>query len=119
MRGMRRIGLLVTCAALLGVAAPAAAQTDYDTGYELGSQAYEYGIPLLDTDRIFRTATSVSKPDTKGHAPVNRFSHARKLADPNARDVVAPNHDTLYSMGWLDLSKQPEVLEIPPDISRF
>ena len=56
-------------------------KSDYDTGYELGSQAYEYGIPLVDVDRILRTGTSVSRPDTKGHAPVNRFSHARKLAD--------------------------------------
>jgi hypothetical protein len=117
---MRRIALAIVCAALLAPAASAsAAQSDYDTGYELGSQAYQYGVPLLDTDRIFRTATSVSKPDTKGHAPVNRFSHARKLANADARDVVAPNHDTLYSMGWLDLSKQPEVLEIPSSIKRF
>src|SRR5689334_22839791 len=111
MRGMRRIALLIACAGLLGAAAPAAAQTDYDTGYQLGSEAYQYGIPIVDTDRIFRTATSVDRPDTKGHAPVNRFSHARKLANPDARDVVAPNHDTLYSIGWLDVSKQPEVLE--------
>jgi len=120
MRRMRRIALLIACAGLLVVAAPAAAQsTDYETGYQLGSAAYEYGIPIVDTDRIFRTATSVSKPDTKGHAPVNRFSHARKLANPDARDVVAPNHDTLYSMGWLDLSKQPMVIEIPSNIGRF
>ncbi len=92
---------------------------DYDTGYALGSEAYQYGIPLLDMDRIFRTATSVSRPDTKGHAPVNRFSHARKLADPKARDVVAPNHDTLYSIGWLNLSRQPQVIHIPDSINRF
>jgi hypothetical protein len=119
MRGMRRIALLFVCAGLLGVAAPANAQTDYDTGYQLGSEAYEYGIPLLDVDRIWRTGTSVSRPDNLGHAPVNQFSHARKLADPDARDVVAPNHDTLYSIAFLDLKKKPEVLEIPANINRF
>ena len=108
--------LSATIAALCCLAAPAAqasAQSDYDTGYALGSQAYEYGIPLLDTDRIFRTNTSVSKSDGKGDAPVNRFSHARKLADAAARDVVAPNHDTLYSIAWLDLSRRPQILHVP------
>ena len=119
MKGMRWIARLVASAALLGFAAPAAAQSDYESAYALGSQAYEYGIPLVDVDRIWRTGTSVSRPDTKGHAPVNRFSHARKLADAAARDVVAPNHDTLYSIAFLDLSKQPQVLEIPSDINRF
>jgi hypothetical protein len=94
-------------------AAPASAATDYETGYALGAKAYEYGVPLLDTDRIFRTNTSVSKPDHKGNAPVNRFSHARKLADAEARDVVAPNQDTLYSIAQLGLRRQPQVLHVP------
>jgi hypothetical protein len=109
----------IGCAAVISAHASADPASDYAAGYELGSEAYEYGVPLLDTDRIFRTATSVSRPDTKGHAPVNQFSHARKLADAKARDVVAPNHDTLYSMGWLDLSREPQVLHIPSNITRF
>ena len=89
------IALAATVAALAFVAAPARAATDYETGYALGSKAYEYGIPIVDTDRIFRTNTSVSKPDHAGDAPVNQFSHADALAKPENRDVVAPNHDTL------------------------
>jgi hypothetical protein len=110
-----RIVLVLSAALCLwgAAAAHADAQSDYDNGYALGSQAYEYGIPLLDTDRIFRTNTSVSRSDGKGDAPVNRFSHARKLADAEARDVVAPNHDTLYSIAWLDLSVHPEILHVP------
>ena len=53
------------------------------------------------------------KPDHAGDAPVNRFSHAAGLAKPENRDVVAPNHDTLYSIAWLDLSRQPQVLHVP------
>ena len=89
------------------------AQSDYETGYALGSKAYEYGIPIVDTDRIFRTNTSVSKPDHAGDAPVNQFSHADALAKPENRDVVAPNHDTLYSIAWLNLSRQPQILHVP------
>ncbi len=114
---MPRMVTALLCAALcLGAAAPLAhadAQSDYDQGYALGSKAYEYGIPIVDTDRIFRTNTSVSKPDHAGDAPVNQFSHADALAKPENRDVVAPNHDTLYSIAWLDLKRQPQILHVP------
>jgi hypothetical protein len=105
-----KIAVALACAGALAVAAPASA--DYDQGYELGAEAYEYGIPLLDEDRIFRTSTSVSKT-VRGNAPVNRFAHARRLADAAARTVVAPNHDTLYSLAWLDLSRRPQVIHVP------
>ncbi len=108
------VAALVAGAALVvGAPANADAQSDYETGYALGSKAYEYGIPLLDTGRIYRTATSVSKSDGRGDAPVNRFSHARKLARPEDRTVVAPNHDTLYSVAWLNLARRPQVLHVP------
>ena len=112
---MFKVALATACAAAC-LAAPAAfadAQSDYDQGYALGSKAYEYGIPIVDTDRIFRTNTSVSKPDHSGDAPVNQFSHADALAKPENRDVVAPNHDTLYSIAWLDLKRQPQILHAP------
>ena len=103
---------LATVCSLLALGAERAG-ADYDQGYELGTEAYQYGIPLLDTARIYRTATSVSKSDGKGNAPPNRLSHARKLATPTDRTVVAPNHDTLYSLAWLDLGSGPQVLHLP------
>jgi hypothetical protein len=112
------LGTISALCCLAATAASASAQSDYDTGYELGSKAYEYGIPIVDTDRIFRTNTSVSAPDHAGNAhagnaPVNQFSHADALAKPENRDVVAPNHDTLYSIAWLDVKRQPQVLHAP------
>jgi hypothetical protein len=110
------VALATVCSLLAFGAARAGA--DYDQGYALGTEAYQYGIPLLDTDRIYRTATSVSKSDGKGNAPPNRLSHARKLARPADRTVVAPNHDTLYSLAWLRLGRQPRVLHVP-QMKRF
>ena len=78
----------------------------------LGVQAYEYGEPLLDTERIYKTATSVTVPDHIGDAPVNQFSHFQELV--SERDgVAAPSVDTLYSSAWLDLKSQPIVLHVP------
>ncbi|HVP02582.1 MAG TPA: DUF1254 domain-containing protein [Solirubrobacteraceae bacterium] len=122
-RRLRRLaaGAAFACA-LLGATAGAAsadATSDYDTGLALGAKAYEYGIPLLDTARIFTTATSVNVPDANGHGPVNRFANVFKLADASEKTVNAPNNDTPYSIAWLDLSKEPQILHAPAIKNRF
>ncbi len=121
-RSWRRIaGPAALAAGLAAVAAPGApaASADHDSGLRVGLEAYEYGVPLLDTQRIFRSSTSVNVPDGLGHGRANEFSHVRRLADASEQTVVAPNNDTLYSMAWLDLSRQPQVLHAPPIRHRF
>jgi len=129
----RRIVWLVVLAALSGLlrTLPAASATArhhannvtqsaaYQHALALGVQAYVYGYPLLDTDRVFRTSTSVNVPNGAGGGPVNQFSHVRRLAEPSDKTVVAPNHDTLYSMAWLDLTAQPVVVHMPVVKGRF
>ena len=115
-------GVALTCAALLATAAAASgdATSDYNTGLTLGTEAYQYGVPLLDTERIFRSSTSVTvcNPVT-GHGPVNQFCSIRNLASASQHTVNAPNDDTPYSLAWLDLSKQPMVLHAPAIKNRF
>src|SRR5690349_6603879 len=91
------VASLVVAAALFGVlrAVPAAraatapydpndpAQAaEYQRSLNLGVQAYIYGIPLLDFNRVFLTAMSVNVPDGAGAGPVNQFSHFRRLTNP-------------------------------------
>ena len=121
---------LVALAGLLRVLPGAAASPRYDpsdpfqaAAYQralgLGIQAYVYGLPLLDAERVFRTSTSVNVSDGAGGGPVNEFSHFRRLTNPSDKTVVAPNHDTLYSMAWLDVTSQPVVLHMPVVRGRF
>jgi hypothetical protein len=95
--------------------------SDYNTGYALGHQAYEYGLPLLDTQRAFQTMTSVNVSDGSGDGPVNQFNHLQKLVipTPSEKTVVAPNEDTLYSIAWLDLTHGPQVIHVPAIKHRF
>ena len=92
---------------------------EYQRALDLGVQAYVYGYPLLDTNRVFLTSTSVNVPNGAGAGPVNQFSHIRRLANPSDKTVVAPNHDTLYSMAWLDLRSQRIVVHMPVVRRRF
>ena len=120
------VGLLVLVAAI-GLMPSASATTsrsaaqsaEYQRAFALGLQAYVYGYPLLDTDRVFLTSTSVKAPDGAGAGPINQFTNVRRLTNPSDKTVVAPNHDTLYSMAWLDLRHQPIVVHMPVVRRRF
>lgn len=46
-------------------------------------------------------------------APLGRIGHQRALSDPTFRVGVAPNVDTLYSVGWFDLADGPLDLDLP------
>ena len=109
-------------AAALGSApvASADATSDYNNAYALGTQAYEYGVPLLDMQRVFSSTTANTVCNhINGHGPVNQFCSIRKLATAAETTVNAPNDDTPYSSAFLDLSKQPMVLHAPPIKHRF
>ena len=121
---LRRLaaGVTLGCVGLLATAAVASADaaSDYNTGLVLGTQAFQYGVPLLDSERIFTSSTSVTVCDhVTGHGPVNRFCSIRSLASADQHTVNAPNNDTLYSLAWLDLSRQPLVLHAPAIPNRF
>lgn len=115
----------VSAASMLATSTTASATTslnpDYNTGYSLGLQAYEYGIPLLDTQRVYQTQTSVNISDGSGDGPVNQFNNMPNIVEPTTSEstVVAPNVDTLYSLAWLDLTSQPQVIHIPAIKNRF
>ena len=49
----------------------------------------------------------------------NHFIHFRRLAQPEQRAVVLGNRNTLYSVGWLDLSRGPVVFKIPDMGERY
>jgi hypothetical protein len=116
----RRRALLAACALTLALAAltatagPAAAsQTEYDEAYRIGLEAYTYGLPLLETNKTFRTMTSIDVANSHGFGPVNQINSVRKLNDPKSKAVVAPGANALSSIAWLDLRKEPQVLHVP------
>ena len=118
---MRLGALLALAGALVALGAPAGAQAEVTPAQaeQLGHEAYRYGIPLLEFLRIRREMTSVKAPDGNGNAPINALANARAFARPSDRTVVAPNHDTLYSLAQLDLAKGPIVLSHPDMGSRY
>jgi hypothetical protein len=105
------VSALVALTATTGSAA--ASQADYAKAYALGVQAYTYGLPLVATDKTFRSMTSINVSNGTGYGPVNQFNNRRKLTNPTSKAVVAPGSNGLSSIAWLDLRRGPQVLHVP------
>ncbi len=86
--------------------------------FEIGTEAYVYGYPLVTMEMTRRVMTNAATPK-ESHAPMGQFYNSRTYPDASFRDVTAPNADTLYSTAWLDLSKEPYVLSLPDEDGRY
>jgi len=88
--------------------------------YTLGVQAYVFAFPwsYLPELRYAWVTQEPSNPSTP-YAPLNHFWHLRQLADASYRDGGSPNYDTLYSIAWLDVGKEPVILSHPDVEDRY
>jgi len=50
---------------------------------------------------------------------MNTFSHARTFPPATFRGATHANFDTLYSVGWLDLTNEPVVISVPDTRGRY
>jgi len=89
-----------------------------DRTHEIGTQAYIYAYPMILMEITRRVMTNVEAPSAS-RMPMNRFGHLRAFPDHTMREVVRPNADTLYSLAWFDVSKEPQVLSISDTGGRY
>ena len=75
--------------------------------FSVGVAAYVYGVPPLSIGL------------TAARSPANLVFSIAKLVDPSVRAVVAPNHDTAYTVAQLDLSQGPRVIDVPDTAGRY
>ncbi len=87
----------------------ATAQLTEDQAAKVAEDAYVFGFPLVLMDVTKAVTTAVRKPQGF-RAPINQFAHWLAFPDSTYTDVVNPNVDTLYSLAWLDLAKEPIVM---------
>jgi hypothetical protein len=85
----------------------------------LAKQAYIYGYAPVYMERQRRNMVSVDRDRGDGSAPEISFGNVRALGSPALKTIVMPNNDTLYSSAWIDLSKGPFLLTVPPMGERY
>ena len=89
--------------------------------YTIGVQAYIFAFPYLYLPGLRWSWVTVPKPSAgvTPYAPLNHFFHVQSIADASYRDGGSPSEDTLYSIAWVDVSREPVILSHPDMGDRY
>ncbi len=85
---------------------------------ETAIDAYIYTYPLVTMELTRRVSTNVVAPEGS-KAPMFQFAKLRGYPAVDDHTVTAPNADTLYTVLWLDVSKEPWIISAPDMKGRF
>ena len=111
-------GLVFACGVAPAATAEAATITA-EEAHAIGVDAYLYFYSLVTMD-VTRKQLTNQEPTPGGiGGPMNRFANVGAFPSADMKVVVRPNFDTLYSSGWLDLTKEPMVVSVPDTGGRY
>lgn len=110
-------------ALLLGPAAQAMAEGQNSDREQLieqqafvaGYDAYTWGFIYVKSMLLRDEAIN---PNYHAYTPINSILTESTLAKPGFTDFT-PNNDTLYGLGWLDLSQGPILMTVPKSDGRY
>jgi hypothetical protein len=86
--------------------------------FEVASDAYVYGYPLVTMEMTRRVITNAATVEgTRG--PMGQIIKMRQYPDASFRDVTAPNADTLYTTAFFDVGDEPWVVSSPDMKGRY
>ena len=116
------LGALVSCvvaATSFTLSVPTNAQSvTAAEARQIAEDAYIYGYSLITTEVTRVQMTNVPKIEGL-HMPMGHFLNVPRYPPADFRGVSAPNADTLYSIAWLDLGKEPMVFSHPDMGKRY
>lgn len=113
--------VLLIVAALI---VPAAAQgkplpVSEEEAQAIATEAYVYLYPLVIMEVTRKQFTNTPPGKEPGHGPMNMFNNIPTFPSADFKGVVRPNFDTLYSIAYLDMTKEPVVVSVPDTNGRY
>jgi hypothetical protein len=90
-----------------------------EEAHSIGVEAYLYFYSPITMDLTRKQLTNQEPTPGGIGSPMNRFANVGAFPTADLRVVVRPNFDTLYSSGWLDLTKEPVVVSVPDTGGRY
>lgn len=90
-----------------------------EEAHSIGVDAYVYFYPLITMDVTRRQSTNMEPGKEIGRGPMNTFVNVPEYPPANMKMIVRPNFDTLYSVAWLDLTKEPVIVSVPDTGGRY
>ena len=86
----------------------------------IGVDAYLYFCSTdLGTISREKQSTNIEAGKEFGKGPMNMFVNVPAFPPADLKVVVRINFDTLYSIAWLDLTKEPQIVTVPETDGRF
>jgi hypothetical protein len=87
--------------------------------FSIGVDAYVYFYSLVTMDVTRRQFTNLEPGKELGKGPMNMFNNVPEYPPADFKGVVRPNFDTLYSIAYLDMAKEPVVVSVPDTNGRY
>ena len=87
--------------------------------HAIGVDAYVYFYSLVTMDVTRKQFTNLEPGKMPGRGPMNMFNNVPTYPPADDRGVVRPNFDTLYSIAYLDMTKEPVVVSVPDTNGRY
>lgn len=84
----------------------------------IATEAYVYGYTLITTEVTRVQMSNVAKVEGL-KAPMGQFINVKRYPPGDYRGVSAPNADTLYSLAWMDVGREPTVFTHPDMGDRY
>jgi hypothetical protein len=120
MKMLRPIALvLALMAATLAPAIAATGSVTEEEAHAIGVDAYIYFYSPITMDLTRKQLTNQEPTPGGIGGPMNSFANVGAFPTADMRVVVRPNFDTLYSSGWLDLTKEPMIVSAPDTNGRY
>src|SRR5215831_8702553 len=104
---------------LAGLPAPAQAAITEQEAHAIAVDAYLYLYPLVIMDITRKQSTNIEPGKEFGKGPMNEFTNVKEYPPADFKGVVRVNFDTLYSIAWLDLTKEPMIVSAPNTDGRY
>jgi hypothetical protein len=90
-----------------------------EAAHAIGVDACLYLYPLVTMDLTRKQFTNIEPGKEFGKGPMHMFVNVPAYPPADLKVVVRANFDTLYSLAWLDLTKEPLVGSAPDADGRF
>ncbi|WP_338828858.1 DUF1254 domain-containing protein [Bradyrhizobium sp. 27S5] len=113
------LSLCIGAAAAPAALAQTAPAINEQEAHAIAVDAYIYFYPLLTMDITRKQFTNVEPGKDSFKGPMNTFVNVPEYPPANFKGVVRSNFDTLYSVSWLDMTKEPIVVSVPDTDGRF
>jgi hypothetical protein len=109
---------LCLCVSAMPASTYAAPITEQEA-HAIATDAYVYFYPLVTMDVTRKQFTNIAPGKELGKGPMNMFNNVPEYPPADFKGVVRPNFDTLYSVAYLDLTKEPVVVSVPDTNGRY